>query len=39
MAIRIGETVEGPLEIFFSYAHKDEDLMDDVRRQLIVFRA
>jgi len=25
------------IEIFFSYAHKDEDLMDEVRRQLIVF--
>ncbi len=24
-------------EIFFSYAHEDEDLMDEVRRQLIVF--
>lgn len=26
-----------PLEIFFSYAHEDEDLMDAVRRQLIVY--
>ena len=26
-----------PIEIFFSYAHEDEDLMDDVRRQLIVY--
>lgn len=26
-----------PIEIFFSYAHKDEDLMNDVRRQLIIF--
>lgn len=26
-----------PIEIFFSYAHTDEALMDDVRRQLIVF--
>lgn len=26
-----------PLEIFFSYAHRDEELMDDVRRQLIVY--
>jgi len=26
-----------PIEIFFSYAHKDEVLMDKVRRQLIVF--
>src|SRR5262249_43623006 len=25
------------LEIFFSYAHEDEDLMNDVRRQLIVY--
>jgi hypothetical protein len=25
------------VEIFFSYAHEDEDLMDAVRRQLIVF--
>jgi hypothetical protein len=24
------------VEIFFSYAHEDEDLMNDVRRQLIV---
>jgi len=29
--------VARPLEIFFSYAHEDEDLMDDVRRQLIVY--
>lgn len=26
-----------PVEIFFSYAHEDEALMDEVRRQLIVF--
>lgn len=26
-----------PLEIFFSYAHEDEDLMNNVRRQLVVF--
>ena len=26
-----------PLNIFFSYAHEDEDLMNDVRRQLIVY--
>jgi hypothetical protein len=26
-----------PVEIFFSYAHEDEALMDAVRRQLIVF--
>ena len=25
------------IEIFFSYAHEDEELMDEVRRQLIVF--
>lgn len=25
------------IEIFFSYAHEDEHLMDDVRRQLIIF--
>lgn len=25
------------IEIFFSYAHEDEDLMDEVRRQLIVY--
>ena len=25
-----------PMETFFSYAHEDEALMDDVRRQLIV---
>jgi hypothetical protein len=29
--------VDRPLEIFFSYAHEDEDLMNDVRRQLIVY--
>ena len=26
----------GLIEIFFSYAHEDEELMDDVRRQLII---
>jgi len=26
-----------PVEIFFSYAHKDEALMDDVRRHLAIF--
>jgi hypothetical protein len=26
-----------PIEIFFSYAHEDEDLMNDVRRQLVLF--
>ena len=25
------------IEIFFSYAHEDEDLMNDVRRQLVIF--
>src|SRR5215204_5075583 len=25
------------IEIFFSYAHEDEDLMDDVRRQLVIY--
>jgi hypothetical protein len=26
-----------PIEIFFSYAHEDEALMDDARRQLVLF--
>src|SRR3989442_8127516 len=26
-----------PIEIFFSYAHEDEALMDEVRRQLILY--
>lgn len=26
-----------PVEIFFSYAHEDEALMNDVRRQLVVY--
>jgi hypothetical protein len=26
-----------PIEIFFSYAHEDEELMNDVRRQLVVY--
>jgi len=26
----------GPIEIFFSYAHEDEELMNDVRRQLVI---
>ena len=26
-----------PIEIFFSYAHADEPLMHDVRRQIVVF--
>lgn len=29
--------MSNPIEIFFSYAHEDEALMNDVRRQLIVF--
>jgi TIR domain len=29
--------MDTPVEIFFSYAHEDEALMDDVRRQLIVY--
>jgi hypothetical protein len=29
--------VDTPLEIFFSYAHEDEALMNDVRRQLVVY--
>lgn len=29
--------MQNPIEIFFSYAHEDEDLMNDVRRQLIVY--
>jgi hypothetical protein len=29
--------MDRPLEIFFSYAHNDEALMDGVRRQLIVY--
>jgi hypothetical protein len=28
--------MDGQIEIFFSYAHEDEDLMNDVRRQLVV---
>ncbi len=27
---------ERPIEIFFSYAHEDESLMDEIRRQLVV---
>ena len=26
-----------PIDIFLSYAHEDEDLMNDVRRQLVIF--
>ena len=29
--------MQQPVEIFFSYAHEDEELMDDVRRQLVVY--
>jgi hypothetical protein len=29
--------MKSPIEIFFSYAHEDESLMNDVRRQLVVF--
>jgi hypothetical protein len=29
--------MHSPFEIFFSYAHEDEELMNDVRRQLIVY--
>ena len=29
--------MDRPFEIFFSYAHEDEDLMNDVRRQLVVY--
>ena len=29
--------MQRPIEIFFSYAHEDESLMDEVRRQLVVF--
>ena len=30
-------TTQRPIEIFFSYAHEDEHLMEAVRRQLVVF--
>jgi hypothetical protein len=29
--------MSNPIEIFFSYAHEDDDLMNDVRRQLVVY--
>ena len=29
--------MQRPIEIFFSYAHEDELLVDEVRRQLVVF--
>jgi hypothetical protein len=35
-ATTLRRIVERPIEIFFSYAHEDEELMDEVRRQLIV---
>ena len=31
------ELMQRPIEVFFSYAHEDELLMDEVRRQLVVF--
>lgn len=34
---RIRFIMASPIEIFFSYAHEDEKLIDDVRRQLILF--
>ena len=37
MTTRSSSEMKRPLEIFFSYAHVDEDLMNDVRRQLIVY--
>lgn len=30
--------MKDPIEIFFSYAHQDEDLMNDVRRQLAIYQ-
>src|SRR5687768_9098774 len=30
-------SVKRRIEVFFSYAHEDEALMNDVRRQLVVF--
>ena len=32
-----GNQSHQPVEIFFSYVHEDETLMDDVRRQLVLF--
>src|SRR5262245_55444860 len=29
--------MQRPIEIFFSYAHEDESLMNEVRRQLVIF--
>ncbi len=29
--------MERPIEIFFSYAHENDDLTNDVRRQLIAY--
>ena len=37
-AARSGASVLTPIDIFFSYAHEDEGLMNDVRRQLAVFQ-
>ena len=34
---RLQELMQRPIEVFFSYAHEDELLMDEVRRQLVVF--
>jgi hypothetical protein len=31
------DDTQRPIEIFFSYAHEDEALMDEVRRQLVVY--
>ena len=31
------KSMQRPIEVFFSYAHEDESLMDEVRRQLVVF--
>ena len=30
------QIVDRPIDIFFSYAHEDEALMDEIRRQLVV---
>jgi TIR domain-containing protein len=31
------EQTSGPIEIFFSYAHEDAELMHEVRRQFVIF--
>lgn len=36
-ATRFRDPGAGPIEVFFSYAHADEDLMNEVRRQMIVY--